>query len=171
MILKLSLTATCILIIASLWGCTGMQSTPSLQNTFTPIAKKNNTPQGTIAKSLPPLMITESPTLTLAPTEISIKLPSSIAFMAYEKTARIGILDKDLNKNQLVEGCWWCNSISWSPDGNWIAFPSSFADGNSIQIYIVNTKSKEIKKITTGPKAKADVTWSPDGKYLFYIED
>ena len=152
-------------------GCAGIQSTISLQNTLTPTTYISANPKDTTDKSSTPQIINENPTMTFTPTEISINLPGSIAYIAHEKTTNIGILDRDLNRVQLVEQCTWCKSLSWSPDGDWIAFPASFADGDSIQIYAIYINSKEVKRITTGPKAKADVSWSPDGDYLLYVEE
>jgi Tol biopolymer transport system component len=126
----------------------------------TPSADNSATPQYATTKSITP-----------SPTEISIKLPGSIAYIAYGETARIGILDQDLNMIELVEYCTWCKQLSWSPDGNWIAFPEEPEERSSLQIFVVNTNNKETKKITTGSKTKWGMSWSPDGKYLVYVEE
>jgi TolB protein len=48
-----------------------------------------------------------------------------------------------LTANELAEG--WHD---WSPDGEWLAFDARDAASGRYDIYLMNYKSKEVKKIT-----------------------
>ena len=62
------------------------------------------------------------------------------------------------------------NSLSWSPDGRWLAFDES-ADNTFDQIKVLNVASGEIKPITSDRFNSEDPVWSSDGKWLYFLSD
>lgn len=52
-----------------------------------------------------------------------------------------------------------------SPDGEWIAY-----DDKNNDLWILNTESREQKKISTSQEGIADLSWSPDSKWLAYSQ-
>jgi Tol biopolymer transport system component len=122
---------------------------------------------------------TPSPTSTASfvrSTPASIqRLPARIAYIAPGVPNIlgnvIGVFDQDYTQTILVEGCLFCNSLAWSPDGKWIAFNATFKVGADGQIYLVNVENGEIRQITHDPPPKSGISWSPDGKYLIYAEE
>lgn len=53
--------------------------------------------------------------------------------------------------------------LYWSPDGQKIAY----RDGN--EICVANSDGSHVRQITNDKLAKADIVWSPSGKYLAFI--
>ena len=58
-------------------------------------------------------------------------------------------------------------SPAWSPDGRYIAFQSSAADGTT-RIEIARADGSGTKRITVGPYADVLPAWSGDGRWLAY---
>jgi len=80
----------------------------------------------------------------------------------------------DIEGNNLAEielDCLFCNSLAWSPSGQWFAY-SAYKDlPSNPEVYIAKTDNSQINRITTSLVSKIDVTWTPDEKYLTYVED
>lgn len=62
------------------------------------------------------------------------------------------------------------NSLSWSPDGRWLAFDEP-ADNTFDQIQVLNVASGEIKPITSDRFNSENPVWSSDGKWLYFLSD
>lgn len=64
-------------------------------------------------------------------------------------------------------------SISISPDGNFIAFNIRKADFDNSkwlnQIYLLDMRTKKIKKLTTHPSGVGNFSFSPDGNFIYFI--
>ncbi len=58
---------------------------------------------------------------------------------------------------------------AWSADGKKLAFTSS-KDGNA-EIYVMELKSRKIKRITNRWVIDTEATWSPDGKNLVFTSE
>ncbi len=58
-------------------------------------------------------------------------------------------------------------SISWSPDGRYLAF-SGALDGPSSDLYIYDSVAKKVKRLTSGSLEVAIPRWSSDGKEIIY---
>ena len=61
-----------------------------------------------------------------------------------------------------------------SPEGNWILFTQSKAneqkDKNVAQLYMVKKDGTETVSLTEQSKAVSNYNWSPDGKYISYLQ-
>lgn len=77
--------------------------------------------------------------------------------------------DKELNGQTLLLSY---PSITWSPDGHWIAFVAINTENNFFwyaqeDVYIVKSDGTEIRRLTYSPRyPKRDIAWSPDGQYM-----
>ncbi len=56
-------------------------------------------------------------------------------------------------------------SIDWSPDGRYLAFAGEM-DGLSSDLYLYDTVSKTVKRLSSGPEEVEWISWSPDGKWV-----
>ena len=64
--------------------------------------------------------------------------------------------------------------VSFSPDGNRIAFARNSAGGVAVfnyDIYTMNADGGDVKQITTDPAYDAEPIWSPDGSKILFITD
>ena len=57
--------------------------------------------------------------------------------------------------------------IAWSPDGTELAFVSGHG-GTSADVYIYNRDTGQISRLTDGPSHAYQLSWSPDGQYIFH---
>lgn len=61
------------------------------------------------------------------------------------------------------------NSVSWSPDGQWVAMsggvPLSQRPPN---LFLVKADGTESNRLTNNGESEFDVNWSPDGKFIIY---
>lgn len=56
-----------------------------------------------------------------------------------------------------------------SPDGNSLAFASSY-EGNS-ELYLLDTRTKAVQRLTVNPSGDLSPSWSPTGRELVFVSD
>jgi hypothetical protein len=59
------------------------------------------------------------------------------------------------------------NNIAWSPDGRLMAFNAAI-DGPSADVYVYDTSTDKIERLTDGPDQSVDLAWSPDNGYIVH---
>lgn len=57
--------------------------------------------------------------------------------------------------------------LAWSPAGGQLAFVSGH-DGTSADVYVYARDTGEIIRLTDGPSHAYQLSWSPDGQYIFH---
>jgi hypothetical protein len=57
--------------------------------------------------------------------------------------------------------------VQWSPDGRHLAFVAAL-DGSSSDLYVYDTGTKKITRLTSGDLEVARPTWTPDGNEIIY---
>ena len=57
--------------------------------------------------------------------------------------------------------------LAWSPDGRWLAFVGAM-DGKSIEVYVYDTFSDSIIRLTVDSHHACHLSWSPGGDYVLY---
>jgi tricorn protease len=60
--------------------------------------------------------------------------------------------------------------LSWSPDGQWLAYVESAPNGYA-QIKVLHAATREIHAITSDRYDSLSPTWSADGKWLYFLSD
>jgi Tol biopolymer transport system component len=53
----------------------------------------------------------------------------------------------------------------WSPDGNWVVFPSNA--GGSLQVWKVSAQGGEERKLTSGEERMRHAFYSPEGRWIY----
>ena len=57
----------------------------------------------------------------------------------------------------------------WSPDGRYLAFLGAI-DGPSSDLYVFDTKTEKVYRLTTGVNQAAEPIWSPDSQWIVHEE-
>src|SRR5205085_8742116 len=60
-------------------------------------------------------------------------------------------------------------SARWSPDGNMIAFAGKRALTDEAQVYVISNAGGEAKAVTHHATSVSRLTWSPDGKSIYFV--
>ncbi len=111
------------------------------------------------------------PTLTETPSNPEQTIPPGWIVFAGNGPVPIGIIQADgSGLRPLVKDCIFCDAVSWSPDGQWIAYVASKGYMDIVDIYKTRIDGTETEQITFGPNDKAEIAWSPIGDYIAYVE-
>ncbi|OIO07493.1 MAG: hypothetical protein AUJ52_10300 [Elusimicrobia bacterium CG1_02_63_36] len=62
----------------------------------------------------------------------------------------------------------WCDSPSWSPTGEWIAFSGRAHRKDPIDIFLVDNTGTRTLQLTHGEGSNESPSWSPDGRFLVF---
>lgn len=84
-------------------------------------------------------------------------------------TGKLKLIDKNRYlKND--EFSWEMSDYAWSPDSRWVAFSRTAFNRNNV-IYLYNLETGKKKAITTDFYDNFNPTFSPDGKYLYFLSN
>ena len=61
------------------------------------------------------------------------------------------------------------NPPRWSPDGRYLAFAGAI-DGPSSDLYVYDTQTDQVRRLTDGPNQAAILGWSPDSRWIIHSE-
>lgn len=81
--------------------------------------------------------------------------------MMETKSGKIKVIDR---------GQWEIRDYSWSPDSRFLAYSRAEANYNSV-LMIYDTRTDRSYPITNDFYNSYNPTWSPDGKYLYFLSD
>lgn len=81
---------------------------------------------------------------------------------------QIYIMDMTTQRVKRLTNLNWCDSPSWSPTGEWIAFAGRVNVKDKLDIYLVDVTGNQIRQLTHGEGNSEDPSWSPDGRFLVF---
>jgi hypothetical protein len=61
------------------------------------------------------------------------------------------------------------STMRWSPDGRYLAFIAAI-DGPSADLYVYDTQTDQVHRLTDGPNQAVLMDWSLDGKWIVHME-
>lgn len=62
----------------------------------------------------------------------------------------------------------WCDSPSWSPSGEWIAFSGRANNKDPMDIFLVDVTGTRLVQLTHGEGSNEDPAWSLDSRFLAF---
>jgi len=81
---------------------------------------------------------------------------------------QIHLLDLTTQRVRRLTVLNWCDSPSWSPTGEWIAFAGRARSTDRLDIFLVDITGNQIRQLTHGEGNNEDPVWSPDGRFLAF---
>jgi Tol biopolymer transport system component/streptogramin lyase len=61
--------------------------------------------------------------------------------------------------------------LTWSPDGNQLAFVSESGDGDGYEIFVVDADGNNVRRLTHENHHNSSPAWSPDGSQIAFVDD
>jgi len=139
----------------------------------------SSTPTQVLAIStLQPIIIPTPSSTSTTRSSTPIPLNGTIVFTSTGRIYNgISLLNLQDGNIQSVTGM-GSDSISWSPDSDWIAFNGGIPPAQNggiashlLDLFIIKSNGSEYKRLTQSSQGKGDVNWSSDGKFLVYKYD
>ncbi len=62
----------------------------------------------------------------------------------------------------------WCDSPSWSPTGEWVAFAGRAHRKDPLDIFLIDNTGTRTIQLTHGEGSNESPSWSPDGRFLIF---
>ncbi len=94
---------------------------------------------------------------------------SQVAFVSNRSgKPQIFVLDMTTNRAKRLTRLNWCDSPSWSPTGEWIAFAGRAGPRDRIDIYLVDVTGTQLRRLTHSEGSNEDPSWSPDGRFISF---
>ncbi|MBI4375252.1 MAG: PD40 domain-containing protein [Elusimicrobia bacterium] len=94
---------------------------------------------------------------------------SQVAFVSDRSgNPQIYILDMATHRAKRLTNLNWCDSPSWSPTGEWIAFAGRANALDKMDIFLVDVTGNQIRQLTKGEGSNENPSWSPDGRFLAF---
>lgn len=157
-------------------GCSSQITSPTVVTTQSPIAQATTTqsPATTLTATSVP---SPQPTETAPPPPVS-QIQGRLAVLVAEDpiySSRIDIYVANAGTGEimrLTENA-GVNSLSWSPDGQRIAFSSLESNASAYQIFIVTVNGSGIHQLDldlVGGAHRTEVSWSPRGDRLAFVQ-
>jgi TolB protein len=81
---------------------------------------------------------------------------------------QIYVLDMTTRRAKRLTNLNWCDSPSWSPTGEWIAFAGRANTRDKMDIFLVDITGNQIRQLTHGEGSSENPSWSPDGRFIVF---
>ena len=81
---------------------------------------------------------------------------------------QVHILEISTGKTQRLTRLNWCDSPSWSPNGDWIVFAGRANSKDPMDIFLVDVTGSQVRQLTHAEGTNEDPSWSPDGRFIAF---
>ena len=94
---------------------------------------------------------------------------SQVAFVSDRSgNPQLYILDATTLRAKRLTSMNWCDSPSWSPTGEWIAFAGRADKLDRIDIFLVDITGNQVRQLTHGEGSNENPSWSADGRFIVF---
>jgi hypothetical protein len=99
-----------------------------------------------------------------------IRLPTMETLRVINTISYPGLLDSD-EYNEELGGIRYAlfDDPRWSPDGRYLAFVGAI-EGPSSDLYVYDTLTDQVRRLTSGPNHAISPNWSPDSRWIVHRE-
>lgn len=160
---------TVFLFLLILIGCT--ENTAIMPSTAPVLISTSMLPEEDITSSpdnfqVPTAIITSSPS-----TSFELVIKGRIALIGPSRSeSSIRVIELENDSENGVTGMGH-GSLSWSPDGQWIAFDGGEPLSQQTDIFIIRPNGSDLKQLTNNLIGESHLDWSPNGKSLVFTYD
>ncbi|TBR18018.1 Tol-Pal system beta propeller repeat protein TolB [bacterium] len=81
---------------------------------------------------------------------------------------QVHVMELATGKIKRLTGLNWCDSPSWSPTGEWIAFAGRANRKDNMDIFLVDVTGTRVVQLTHGEGQNEAPSWAPDGRFLAF---
>ena len=93
----------------------------------------------------------------------------SLAFISDRAgNPQIHIIELATGRTRRLTRLNWCDSPSWSPTGEWVAFAGRAHRKDPLDIFLVDNTGTRTIQLTHGEGSNESPSWSPDGRFLVF---
>ena len=94
---------------------------------------------------------------------------SQVAFVSDRSgNPQIYLLDTTTLRPARLTSMNWCDSPTWSPTGEWIAFAGRANKLDRIDIFLVDITGNQVRQLTHGEGSNENPSWSADGRFIAF---
>lgn len=81
---------------------------------------------------------------------------------------QIYVLDLTTRRAKRLTTLNWCDSPSWSPTGEWIAFSGRANSKDKLDVFLVDVTGGQVRQLTHQEGSNENPSWSADGRFLTF---
>lgn len=81
---------------------------------------------------------------------------------------QVHLLELATGKVKRLTSLNWCDSPSWSPTGEWVAFAGRANRKDTMDIFLVDVTGTRVVQLTHGEGQNEAPSWAPDGRFLAF---
>lgn len=81
---------------------------------------------------------------------------------------QVHVMELGTGRTKRLTSLNWCDSPSWSPTGEWVAFAGRANRKDNMDIFLVDVTGTRVVQLTHGEGQNEAPSWAPDGRFLAF---